>query len=89
MPQTSSAKKALRSSARKRTVNNRWRTALRTGIRAVKDAIKAKDKNTAYTAFEKAQSVIDRAARRHIIHTNNAARKKSRLKQAIEKIQAE
>ncbi len=88
MPQTSSAKKALRSSERKRVINNRWRHIMRANIRTVRDAIQAGDSQTATQAFTKAQRIIDRAARRNIIHPTNAARKKSRLQLAIQKIVA-
>ena len=86
MPQTASAKKALRVSARRRAVNDRWRKNLRSALRQIKDAIGANDKKQAVSLFEKTQSVIDRATRHRIIHPNTAARKKARLTQAINKI---
>jgi small subunit ribosomal protein S20 len=85
MPQTASAKKALRSSERKRVVNNRWRNILRVSVRAVQDALQAGDAKSAAQNYSKAQSIIDRAARHNVIHPRQAARKKSRLKQAIQK----
>ena len=86
MPQIASAKKALRVSARKRAVNDRWRKKLRESLHALQTAITAKDKKTAQAVFLKTQSVIDRAARHKIIHPNKAARKKARLHKAITKL---
>lgn len=86
MPQTASAAKALRVSARKRAMNDVWRRKMKNALLAVRDAINAKNAAAAQTAYQAAQKVIDRAARRNIIHPNRAARKKSRLKQAIAKL---
>lgn len=83
MPQTKAAAKALRSSAKKRVVNDRWRRQIKESLYAVRDAIVAKDKGAAETAMNKADSILDRAARRHIIHANKAARKKSRLRHQV------
>lgn len=86
MPQLQAAKKALRVSKRKRMFNDRWRRKLRSAFVELREAINAGDKKNAETAYVKAESVIDRAARRNIIHKNRAARKKSRLKKAVQSI---
>ena len=88
MPQTTSAKKELRAGARRRVVNDRWRVKLRLAVRAVRDAITAKDAKTAQTAFVAAQAAIDRATKHHILTPNVASRRKSRLTKAIQKIAA-
>ena len=86
MPQIKAAKKSLRKNARRRVVNNRWRRQLREVMYAVTNAIQSQNKPEAEKAFVKAQSTLDRAARHHMIPANKAARKKSRLGQAIAKI---
>ena len=86
MPQLDAAKKALRSSQRKRLINDRWRRKVRQSISAVRDAVAAKDKKTADQAYLKAQSAIDRSARRNIIHRNKASRQKARLSRTIGKL---
>jgi len=86
MPQTSSATKALRVSARKRATNDRWRRKVKEALLAVRDAIRDKNKETAAAAYKAAQVALDRAARRNIIHPNKAARKKARLAQAVKKL---
>lgn len=86
MPQLQAAKKDLRKNQRRRAINNRWRSAIHKTTRAVQDAIIEKDQKAATAAMSKAQTTLDRAARRNIIHPNKAARKKSRLLKAIAKI---
>lgn len=83
MPQTSSAKKHLRVSARKRVINDRWRRQVREAVHAFRAALTAGDSAKAKEAFLKTESVIDRAARHHVLHRNAAARKKSRFARAL------
>lgn len=88
MPQTSSAKKALRVSARRRVINDRWREKLRTLERTFKKALAAKKADEARSVLTKVQSVVDRMARRHIVHKNTAARKKSRFAALLKNLSA-
>jgi small subunit ribosomal protein S20 len=83
MPQIKAAKKTLRSSKRKRAVNDRWRKRMRESYHTAKKAMEEKDKKKAQEEGKKTIKEIDRAARRNIIHPNKAARKKSRLQKAI------
>lgn len=76
MPRIKSAKKALRQ-ARRRTLTNRaQRSALRTALKRVRGAA---SKQEAAQAYGVAVRLLDRAARKGLIHRNNAARHKSRL----------
>ena len=86
MPQTNSAKKALRVNQHQRVANDRWRRKIREATRSIRKFIEAGEKQSAEEALKKASSVFDRAARRNIIHPNKAARKKSRLHKAISKL---
>ncbi len=83
MPQLSAGKKALRKSAKRRVVNDIWRRKIRSAMKAIREALTAKDNKLAMEELGKAESVLDRAARRNIIHPNKAARKKSRLRKAV------
>lgn len=83
MPQTAAAKKALRVSQKKRVKNDRWRRRMREALHAVRDAITAGGKKDAQEALVKAESVMERAARRNVIHGNKAARQKSRLQKTV------
>lgn len=76
MPRIKSAKKAMRQ-ARARAVRNRaHRSALRTALKRVRLADSGETASRAYAAAVK---LLDRAARKGLIHSNNAARHKSRL----------
>ena len=76
MPKIKSAKKALRQ-AKTRTITNRaQRSALRTALKRVRAAESGAAASQAYTD---AARLLDRAARKGLIHPNNAARHKSRL----------
>lgn len=79
MPQTPSAKKALRVSERRRAINDRWRRMLRATERKFSKSLEAKNVAETQTLHRKLQSTLDRMARRHILHQNTAARTKSRL----------
>ena len=86
MPNLKSARKALRVAGRRRVINDRWRVKLRGALKELRLATVGKDKATIDKAYLEATSILDRAARRNIIHPNKAARKKSRLAKAIAKI---
>ena len=73
MPNIASAKKNMRKS-RAATVRNRaQRSALRTALKRAKASTASAEERT------KAVSLLDRAARKGLIHANAAARHKSRL----------
>jgi small subunit ribosomal protein S20 len=77
---TRSSKKRLRQTAT-RTVRNRMqRSALRRALRKVRAATSAAD---ARAALRQAERLLDRAARKRLIHPNTAARNKTRLHKLI------
>ena len=88
MPNLKSARKALRVAAHRREVNDRWRAKLRAAYKDLRLAVTAKDKAKADTAYVEVTSILDRAARRNIVHPNKASRKKSRLAKAVANITA-
>ncbi|PHX98058.1 MAG: 30S ribosomal protein S20 [Gemmatimonadetes bacterium] len=73
MPRIASAKKNMRKSRAAAERNRGQRAALRTAIK--------KAKSTGATPAEKitAASLLDRAARKGLIHANAAGRQKSRI----------
>ena len=81
MPRIASAKKRLRQSRQANARNRHQRSALRTAIKRVLAAPSPTEARTAYAAAEK---LIDRAARKGLLHRNNAARHKSQLVKAIQ-----
>ncbi|MFZ3043958.1 MAG: 30S ribosomal protein S20 [Minisyncoccia bacterium] len=85
---TSSAKKAIRSSARKHVFNMRRRKALGDTTKLLTKALAAKDVKTAEGLLAAAYKAIDKAKKRGVIKGNTADRKKSRLALAIKKAKA-
>jgi small subunit ribosomal protein S20 len=75
VPNTNSAKKRMRQSDRRRGRNRASRTALRSAIKNVRSA-PAEEGESAYRS---AVRLLDRAARKGLIHKNAAARSKRRL----------
>ncbi len=79
MANIASAKKRARQAEKLRLHNASQRSFLRTQIKKVINAIEAKDKSAAETAYKEAVPVIDAMVGKGIIHKNKAARHKSRL----------
>lgn len=80
---TSSAKKALRSSAKKRVYNVRRSRSMKTVVAEVKGLAKEGKKEEARTALSKAYKAIDKAAKGNTIKKNTASRMKARLAKGI------
>lgn len=78
MANTRSAKKRVRSSARRRVYNRPFRSACRTMIKAARTAVDEQAPE-AGDAVQRAVRMLDKSAQKGVIHRNNAARRKSRL----------
>ncbi|MBU6490998.1 30S ribosomal protein S20 [Patescibacteria group bacterium] len=85
---TSSAKKAIRSSKKKRVFNLRRKAALYDATKALTKAIIAKDVSGAEKLLPAAYAAIDKAKKRGVVKSNTAARKKSRLAAVLKKAKA-
>ncbi|MFA5998361.1 MAG: 30S ribosomal protein S20 [Candidatus Paceibacterota bacterium] len=85
---TSSAKKAIRSSAKKHVFNLRRKDALRDTSKALTKALAAKDVAGAEKLLPAAYKAIDKAKKRGVIKGNTADRKKARLAAAIKRAKA-
>jgi small subunit ribosomal protein S20 len=83
MPITSSAKKALRASKKKRVFNLRKKNAMQATIKQYKKLVSAKKLDEAKKMIPTLQKAIDKAMKKGVIKKNNAARKKSRLIKVI------
>jgi len=81
-----SAKRNIRSSARKAVYNARRSKVMKGVVKEVKTLVAAKDKKSAEALLAKAYKAIDKAAKGNTIKKNTASRKKSRLAKAIKKI---
>lgn len=78
MANTSSAKKAMRSSARKQTINRLVKTKVRTVVKNARAAIKKKDESVKDVVL-RATKELDKAASKKILHKRTVARLKSRI----------
>lgn len=83
MPITTSAKKALRGSKKKRVFNLRRKNEMQSVIKEYKKLVLAKKTDEAQKLIPKLQKAIDKAKKRGIIKKNTASRKKSRLVKLI------
>jgi small subunit ribosomal protein S20 len=88
MPNTASAKKRMRQDAVRRARNRATKSALRTQLRKVREAVTAQDAQKSQTEFRVLVKKLDQAATRKVIHANRAARTKSRLSRAIKALNA-
>jgi small subunit ribosomal protein S20 len=76
---TKSGQKAHRQNIKRREHNRAQRSALRTGLKSIRQALDAKDIDSARKALSATQSLVDKMAAKGIIHRNTAARYKSRI----------
>lgn len=81
MPVTYTAKRALRGSARKASVNINI-------IKELDHAIRQAEKTRSIELVKKAASLADRAAKKKVIHKNKAARIKSALSKLAKPVKA-
>jgi small subunit ribosomal protein S20 len=83
MANTKSAEKRMRQSAERRERNRGDRSTMRTAIKKVRGALAGGDAQSAEEALKVAVQVIDRTAKKRVVHANTAARTKSRLTKAV------
>lgn len=79
MPNIKSVKKDVVRSRANRLVNNATRSRIKTLTKKTLAAIATGDKAEVATNLTSTVSVVDKAAKRGIIHKNAASRRKSRL----------
>ena len=86
MPQRLAAKRYLRKSLRNRERNLNIMDGVKNAIKKFKKAAAAKDNAQGAAALNEVYKKLDKAAKRCLIHPNKAARQKSRLSAALNKI---
>jgi small subunit ribosomal protein S20 len=59
---------------------------VKNAVKAVRSAVQANDQDQARAALQKANSVLDKAAGKGVIHRNNAQRRVARLSRAVNKM---
>jgi len=83
MPIIKSAQKRMRQTIVKTARNMNIKRKYRAFIRETKKLIEAGEKSKIASVFSAAYKAIDMAAKKNIIHKNNAARKKSALAKMV------
>lgn len=76
----------MRQNVRRRDRNRTRRSHMRTAIRSFLEALQAGDAEAARSQWRHTQGVIDRTARLGVIHSNTAARTKSRLTRRLRQL---
>ena len=83
MANSAASRKRARQAVKRNKHNSQIRAKVRTFVKKVAYAVAAGDKKEADSGFEAMQKNLDQAVSKGLIHKNQAARKKSRLKAQI------
>ncbi len=86
MPIIKSAKKRVKTAAKSTERNREWKNKLKGSIKSFEKMIAEGNAAEAKDQLQETVKVIDKAAKKGIIHKNNASRKKSRLTKMYNKI---
>jgi len=79
LPNIKSAKKRVLVNASKAAHNKAQRSALKTDLKKFERAVAAGSRSEADEAYKAAVKAVDKAAARGLLHSNNAANKKSAM----------
>ena len=79
MPNKKSAERRVRITERNRAYNRFWSTRCKNAVKKVLEAVNAKDNELSTKSFNIAQSVIDKAVVKGVMHRNTAARRKKMM----------
>ena len=79
MPNKQSAKRRVRVAERNRVYNRYWTTRCKNAVKKVLEAVEAKDSEAASKNFDMAQSIIDKAVVKGVMHRNTATRRKKMM----------
>jgi len=85
MPITTSAKKALRSSKRKKGFNTTKKELINKAVKEVKKLVADKKLKEARDLMPKVQKILDKSVKTGLIKANTASRKKSRMNAMIKR----
>ena len=83
MANSAASRKRARQAVKRNKHNSQIRAKVRTFVKKVAYAVAAGNKKEADSGFEAMQKNLDQAVSKGLIHKNQAARKKSRLKAQI------
>ena len=88
MPNKKSAKKRVLTSERNRLYNKYWTSRCKTAVKRLLEAAAAGNQDEAVKTFNVAQSVIDKAVVKGVMHKNTAARRKALMARSIKAMNA-
>jgi small subunit ribosomal protein S20 len=88
MPNIASAKKRTRQNEKRRTKNQAQKSAIRTQEKKLRALVAEKKLDEAIKAQSQLISLVDKAAKKNLVHKNAAARKKSRTAHLLKKAAA-
>lgn len=88
MANIKAAKKAIRSSARRRVENDRRRRTMRKIVKDINTDVTNGDAKAAMEKLPAAFKAIDKATKKGVLKANTASRTKSRLNARIKKVAA-
>jgi len=83
MANSAGSRKRARQAVKRNKHNSQIRAKVRTFVKKVAYAIAARDQKEADNSFTAMQKNVDQAVNKGLIHKNQAARKKSRLRAQI------
>jgi small subunit ribosomal protein S20 len=86
MPNKKSAIRRVRSSERNRIYNRFWTTRCKNAVKKVLEAVDQNKIDSVVKLFDDAQSVIDRAVVKGVMHKNTAGRRKAMMSRRVKKI---
>ena len=75
--------KRIKTNEKARLRNKSVKSELKTHVRKVREAVAAGDKDAATTALQAASRKLDKAVSKGVIHTNQAANRKSALAKQV------
>ena len=79
MPNIKSSVRSVKTDAERNARNSAVKSAIKTVSRRLRESAKDGSQEVAAETLKKASSLIDKAAKKGVLHKNTAARKKSRL----------
>lgn len=88
MANIKSSKKRVLIAERNRLRNVAMKSSIKTAVKKVLELSTSDDKEALQAALSNAYKLCDKAVSKGVLHKNTAARKKSRLTKALNKLQA-
>ncbi|MBR0151101.1 MAG: 30S ribosomal protein S20 [Synergistaceae bacterium] len=88
MPNKKSAERRVRIAERNRLYNKFWTSRCKTAVKRVLEAVESGDTEQATKSFNTAQSVIDKAVVKGVMHRNTAARRKQLMSRRMKAMNA-